>query len=177
MEVRYPGCRRQLEKVFTIDPFLAKLEKADVPALFWYGFNLGAYINQNRDSIRIVSRGYVVEKAMKRIIELDPTYFYGGAHLVLLAYYASSSPMMGGNLNLALEHYQKLKSIAGAGFLLADLYYARYYLYQIQERSQYAQVLNNIIQHSESKNLYGIYNKIAELRARIYLNEVDQLFE
>jgi hypothetical protein len=176
MEVRHPECRRQLDKVFSIDTFLAKLEKAEVPALFWYGFNLSAYVNQNRDSIRIVSKGYVVEKAMKRIIELDPSYFYGGAHLVLLAYYASRSPMMGGNLDLALMHYQKLKSITGPGFLLADLYYARFYLYQIQARAKYVQVLKDIIQHPETEKTYRFYNKIAAKRARIYLNEVDQLF-
>ena len=148
----------------------------DVPALFWYGFNIGAYVNQNIDSVKTISKAHLVEKAMHRVVDLDPTYFHGGAHLVLLIYYAARSPMMGGNLKLALSHYNQLKSLAGDGFLLSDLYYARYCLYQKQERKKYQDVLTGIIKYSGTDNSHLFLNKIATIRAQTYLDATDRLF-
>ncbi len=177
IEVRYPDGRKKLGNVSTVDPFLKNLDKIDAAALFWYGFNLAAYVNHNRDSVRALSEAFLVEKTMQRLIELDASYFHGGAHLILMGYYASRSPEMGGNPSLALEHYQKLKSLVGDGFLLAELYYARYYLHQMQKRSEYVQVLTDIIQYSGSDKTYRLYNKIAADRAEIYLSAVDHFFE
>lgn len=177
IEVRYPDGRKQLKNVATVDPFLKNFGKADAAALFWYGFNLAAYVNHNRDSVQALAKTFLVEKTMKRLIELDASYFHGGAHLILMGYYASRSPAMGGNPSLALAHYQKLKSLAGDGFLLAELYYARYYLYQMQKRSEYVNVLTDIIRYSGTDKTYRLYNKIAADRAEIYLSAVDQFFE
>ncbi|MFC1858915.1 TRAP transporter TatT component family protein [Thermodesulfobacteriota bacterium] len=177
LETRYPDCRGQLRKIATQDQFFQKITPADVPGLFWYGFNLGLYVNLNRDSIKVLSKAHLAEKSMKRVIELRPDYYYGGAHLFLLSYYASRPPMMGGNLNLAQSHYDKVKELAGDDFLLADLFYARYYLYQKQERDAYQKVLSGIVQHQESRQLFRLYNKVAVLRAELYLSAIDQLFE
>lgn len=177
LEVRHKEGREQLKNVKTRDPFFKKLGKADVPALFWYGFNLGAYINLNRDSIKAISMAHLAEKAMKRVIEIDPSYNHGNAHLFLLTYYASRPPMLGGNLDSAQSHYKQLKDLAGDDFLLADLYYARYYLHQRQEREKYRQVLDGILHHPGGRKSYRLYNKVAVNRAKLYLEAIDRLFD
>jgi len=177
LEVRYPGCREKMAKLSTAGRFIDSLDSADVPPLFWYGFNLSAYVNHNRDSVRVIAKAHLIEKAMKRVLALDPGYYYGSAHLVLVAFYASRSPMIGGNVDLAARHYQSLKELHGNRFLLADLFYARYYLYQKQDRRQFVQVLTNIIDHGQGDKQYRLFNKVAEVRAQTYLNAVDQLFD
>jgi tetratricopeptide (TPR) repeat protein len=177
LEVRYPGCREKLAKVPTAGRFIESLDSADVPPLFWYGFNLSAYVNHNRDSVRAIARAHLIEKTMKRVLALDPDYYYGSAHLVLMAYYASRSPMMGGNIDLAARHYQGLKEMHGHRFLLADLFYARYYLYQKQDRRQFVQVLTSIIGHGKGDKQFRLFNTVAEVRAQTYLTAVDQLFD
>lgn len=176
LEVRHPGARENLHRVSTAGPFVQSLGTRDVPALFWYGFNLGAYVDLSRDSVKVIARAYLVEMAMKRVLALDPTYFHGSAHLVLLAFYAARSPMMGGNLNLALAHYQKLKALNGNQFFLSDLYYARYYLYQKQDRRQFVQVLTGIVNASVDDKTYLMFNQVAVNRAKLYLNRIDQFF-
>ena len=89
----------------------------------------------------------------------------------------TEAPMMGGNIDLAARHYQGLKELHGNRFLLADLFYARYYLYQKQDRRQFVQVLTNIIDNGEGDKQYRLFNKVAEVRAQIYLNAVDQFFD
>jgi len=177
LEVRHPGCREKLSKVAAVRPFLDSLTTKDVPALFWYGFNLGAWVNQNRDSMRAVAKAFVAEKAMLRVLELDGAYYHGSAHLFLMIYYASRPPMMGGKPEKALAHYRQLKALAGDDFLPADVYYARYYLHRIQNRQEYEAVLTRVLNHRTTGDVTPFLNAVAVKRAKIYLNAADQLFE
>ncbi|MEN8692018.1 MAG: TRAP transporter TatT component family protein [Desulfobacterales bacterium] len=176
LEIRHPEARRQLTDLSTAGSFISGLDREEMPALFWYGFTLSADINYNRDSISAVGQGHLVEKAMQRVIEADEAYFYGGAHLVLLVYYGSRSPLMGGKPELAIEHYRRLEQMNGKGFYLADLYYARFVLYQQQDRAKFTAVLNRILQDPATEERFRLYNKIAADRARIYLSAADRLF-
>ena len=177
LEQREPGARAAFLKVATIEPYLARLGNADVAPLFWYGFNLGAWVNRNLDSIRAVSRAHVARKVMERVLELDPVYNNGGAHLFLLSYFGSRPPMMGGNQAKARDHYLEIKRIAGDDYLLADLFYARYCMRQQQDRDGFVATMQRIIDHSPADNDIALYNAIAARRAGIYLAAVDQLFE
>jgi len=177
LETRHPGCREKLRNITSIEPFLSTMKKKDVPALFWYGFNLGAYINRNLDSVRAVSKAHIAEKAMKRVIALDPEYYHGSAHLFLLIYYASRPPLLGGSLEAAEWHYRELKRIAGEDFLLADLFYARFYLPLRQDRERYIQLMNRILTHSGGPESYRLFNAIAADRAEIYLAATNELFD
>jgi hypothetical protein len=176
LEIRHLEARRQLTDLSTAGSFISGLDREEMPALFWYGFTLSADINYNRDSISAVGQGHLVEKAMQRVIEADEAYFYGGAHLVLLVYYGSRSPLMGGKPELAIEHYRRLEQMNGKGFYLADLYYARFVLCQQQDRAKFTAVLNRILQDPATEERFRLYNKIAADRARIYLSAADRLF-
>jgi len=177
LEVRHPGCSEKLKKVCFADDFIKSLEKDDVPALFWYGINLTAYINVNKESIKAISRLHIAETIMKRVETLEPEYYYGGAYLNLMTIYSSVPPILGGNPELALKCYKRHKEIAGKNFLHTDLQYARYYLYQNQKREQYIEVLKKIIEHSWNGKEYRMLNIVAKERAKIYLEATDILFE
>jgi len=172
-----PGARTALARVNSIDPYLERLDKDDVAPLFWYGFNLGAWVNRNLDSIRAVSRAHVARKVMERVVELDPGYNYGGAHLFLLAYFGSRPPMMGGSQERADDHYRQLQQIAGKDYLLADLFYARYCLYQQQDREGFVSTMQRIADYPVKDGDLALYNAIAVQRADIYLAAVDRLFD
>jgi hypothetical protein len=177
LEGRYPECRAQIAKVTTAEAFFNGLSGADVPALFWYAFNLGAYVNRNLDDMQAIAKAYLAEKAMRRVIELDEAYYNGGAHLFLMVYYASRSPMMGGKPEKAKAHYDRLKALAGVNFLIADAYYARYYLHRVQNRQEYEAVLNRVIKGLQSEDPYPLLNAVAVKRAAIYLTATDRLFD
>jgi len=177
LEVHHKNSRERMRKVTTVDLFFRSLAKEDVPALFWYGFNLGGYVNLNRNSVKAISKAHLAEKAMLRVVELDPGYFHAGGHLFLLAYYGSRTTMMGGNPETALMHYQKLKRLTGKDFLLGDLYYARYYLYPKQEREKFEKILSDIIKYRSSSKRYRLLNQVAANRASVYLQSVDYFFD
>jgi tetratricopeptide (TPR) repeat protein len=177
LEKSAPGATDAFGHVDTIVPYLEQLGQKEVAPLFWYGSNLGAWVNHNLDSIRAVSRAHVARKVMERVIELDPTYQHAGAHLFLVAYFGARSAMMGGSQAKALDHYQQVKRIAGNDFLLADLFYARFCLQQQQDRKGFIDLMQRITEHPAADNEMALTNAIAGRRAAIYLAAVDLLFE
>jgi len=173
----YPEADEKFKNPRSADIFLDMMTREDVPALFWYGFNLGSCINLNRDSVHFISKAYLAEKIMNRVTELDPDYYYGGAHLFLIAYYASVPPYSDEKLALSLFHYNRLKERKGDEFLLAELYYGRYYLWRKQEKEKFGEVMKDIMQYSLRKKEYLFYNAIAVQRAKIYLEAAGILFD
>jgi hypothetical protein len=162
-----------------VDDCFNALSREDVPALFWYGFNLAAFINRNLDSVAALGQGVFVEKAMQRIIALQEDYMFGSAHLLLMAYYGSRSPMMGGSAEKAKQHYDRIQILTQKKFLLADVYYARYALVQQNNQSEFEKLLRPLlkqsIQPSEPSTL-RLYNELAKNRAQLYLKSIDDLF-
>lgn len=177
LENRAPGAANAFQKVDTIAPYLEQLGDKEVAPLYWYGFNLGAWVNRNLDSISAVSRAHVAQQVMQRVIEIDPAYHYGGAHLFLMAYFGSRPPMMGGSQIRAREHYQQLKQVAGDDYLLPDLFFARFCLPQQQDREAFVAVMQRIVDHPSGNSDMALYNAIAGRRAVIYLSAVNTWFE
>lgn len=177
LAVRHPGAGEQLAKLATIDIFLNSMKTDDVPALFWYGFNLGSWVNHRTNSVRSISKAHISEKVMKRILELSPEFYNGGAHLFLLSYYGSRPAMMGGDIQAAKTHYKALKEIAGDDFFMADFYYAKFVLLQMQERQAFEQTLERVISGAQRESAHPLYNKAAARRARIYLDAAERLFD
>lgn len=177
IESRHPGAYEKVRLPESADRLLKTMSKEDVRALFWYGFNLSSLINNNRDSVILLSKAYLIEKIMKRIIELDPDYYFGGPHLILLSYYSSLPPYSDEKLALSLFHYKKLKERRDGPFLLADLYFARYYLSRKQEKEKFEKIMNDILNHSVMRKECAFYNRIAAQRAKIYLEGIDHFFE
>ncbi len=160
------------------DQFLSQLSLDDVPALFWYGFNLVGYLSHNLDSVQAMAKASQIEPVMQRVIALSPDYYYGTAHMVLMVFHTARPPMMGGNLDAAQKHYQALKSIAGSDFLLADVLYARYCLPRQQDRQAFEEILQKAARlPSETSGSAALFNQVAAKRARIYLKAVDQMFD
>lgn len=172
-----PGATAAFQKVSTLAPYLQNLGSGEVAPLFWYGFNLGAWVNRNLDSVRAVSQAHVARKVMERVLELDPAYNHGGAHLFLLAYFGSRSPILGGSQEKALDHYQQVKTIAGDNYLLPDLFWGRFCLHQQQDREGFIDMMQRIVDHPAGEDEVALYNAIAGRRAAAYLAAVDTLFE
>lgn len=173
------ACEKSIKVATEVQSCFDALTRDDVPALFWYGFNVAAYINRNLDSVAALGQGVFVEKAMQRIIALQEDYMFGSAHLLLMAYYGSRSPMMGGSAEKAKQHYDRIQTMNQKKFILADVYYARYALVQQNNRAEFEKLLSPLLkptsQATEPSKL-RLYNELAKIRAQLYLKSIDDLF-
>ncbi|MFH1985307.1 MAG: TRAP transporter TatT component family protein [Pseudomonadota bacterium] len=160
-----------------LDACFSQIGEAAVPELFWYAFNLGTWVNQNRDAPDAFSFSQRARAAMSRVQILDPLYFHGGALFFFMGYHAAIPEDLGGRPGEVLGFYRQLKQLKGDDFLLADLYYARFYLVNQGDREGFEKTLQAVIaRHLPEDDPYPLLNVMARQRARIYLNGADLFF-
>jgi hypothetical protein len=177
LSCNHPDIREHLGQAGSAVAYFDTLQPEDVPALFWYGFNLAGFVLHNLQSVSAMSQAYQVESAMRRVIALNPAYYHASAHLVLLAYYASRPPMMGGNPELAQKHYQQHLLLIPQAMGLRELYYARYYLVQQQQRTDFTRVLGALSAEVPQESRFPLLDSVSVKRAAVYLNVVDHFFD
>lgn len=177
LENRHPRARSQLTQLSLAGDFIQTLESRDVPALFWYGFNLGGFVQHRLDSVEAMAKAHLVEKAMDRVVALDESYYHGNAYLVLLVYHASRSPMMGGNPDKALEYFQRHAEMNSGAASLGNVYWARYVLVRQQEKEAFVHRLTTVLQTPDGDSNFSLLDRVAVVRARLYLDSVDRFFD
>ena len=163
-----------------IDSFnqsLKSFKRDDGPALFWTGFNWGSWINMNLDLPEALVSIPKVESIMRRAMELDEAYYYGGVHLFFGISCGSRSRMLGGNLDKAREHFDKAIEISSGNFLIVYFYKAKYYAIPIQDRSLFESLLQKVI--TSSSDLLPeqrLVNEVAKVKAKNLLYKIDEYF-
>ncbi len=180
LEAQRPDSGAQLSKVNRIGAYLKTAKVDEVPSLFWYALNLGAWVNHHRDDLNAIAQAHVAERIMRRVVELQPDYYHGFAHLFLIAFYGSRPPMLGGRPEAAQQHYVMFKAMAGTSESLSvhlgEVYYARYCLPLRQRRDEYTTLLTPIAKTPINAGT-GLFDALAIRRAQLYLKAVDRLFE
>ncbi len=154
------------------DSRLAKLTKSDIPSLFWGGFGLLTWIQQQKGSPAAMAKLVTVEKVMRKIIELDETFHAGAAHLFFGGYLATKPPLLGGDPEKAKQHFEKALMIAERKFLLTQLTYAQTYARGQFNQELHDSLLKEILNFDlESAPEFSLSNRIAQEKARALLKE------
>jgi hypothetical protein len=177
LENRYPQARSQLNQLITAEAFIRSTEAEDVPALFWYGFNLGGFVQHRLDSVEAMAKAHLVEKTMDRVVELNEAYHHGDAYLALLVYHASRAPMMGGNPEKARKYFQRHAEMNNGVPSLGTVYWARYILVRQQDREAFVQSLSTVVQIRERDRSARLLDRVAAVRAQLYLDAADRFFD
>ena len=124
---------------------LASFNQKDVPALFWTANNWANWINlnfNNPDALIDLPR---VQALMKRVLELDESYFFGGAHLFFATILAIRPPILGGDIKKAKYHFDMCFKFSKKKFLLPHVFYAQYYLSRQFDEEQFVKTLKNVL--------------------------------
>lgn len=157
---------------------LQALKKEDVEPLFWVAYAIARGIGLQKDDPMQVIDLARVEFMMKRVLELDETFYFGGAHLFYAVYYGDRSTAFGGDLDLAREHIAHVDRINDGKFLMSKFYLARYYAYPKQDVKLYKQSLQEILE-APSDIFPGeeAATALAKSWAERWLSQVDVLFD
>ena len=128
---------------------IQKIEKSDLPALYWTAFAWGGWINLNKDNPQAIFDLGKVKAMMQRVIELDEGYFYGTAHLFFGSIYGSLPRMLGGDPEKARVHFEKCLSLSDKKLMLAYVYLARYYAQPLLDEALFDEFLKIVLQAPE----------------------------
>ena len=123
---------------------LAKLQKKDVPALFWYAYAWLGRINLNQTNMALVSGLPRVDALLARCVALDPEYYYGLPLLTTGAFYTARAPMFGGDLPRGKAALEKGIAVTQGRFLAGKFLLARFYAVQAQDRDLFCSTLQEI---------------------------------
>jgi TRAP transporter T-component len=152
------------------------LDDDAVAGIFWLGNAWGSEILNGLDDIVLVSKLAYVEALMHRVIEIDEGYYFGLAHLFFGGYFGARPPMLGGDMDKAIDHIERQLELTDSNILLGHLFMVKYvYLRQLDEeasRVTLKQILDfDVFAAPESTRLL---NRVAQAKAAHILETLDE---
>ncbi|HOU55047.1 MAG TPA: TRAP transporter TatT component family protein [Myxococcota bacterium] len=157
---------------------LGELDRPDARALFWYTFGWVSRINLDPANPERVSELPRVEQLMARVVELDPTYFYGLPLLLSGALYAGRAPMYGGDLERGRAFFEKAIAASQGRFLVTRFAYGRYYGVQAQDRELFCRMMNEVLEAPEDLlPEQQMMNNVTRRWAKRWRERASSLFE
>jgi hypothetical protein len=164
----------------SLDEWSRALDEVKVshqPALFWLGQCWGNWLMQNLDSVEAFADIPRLEKLMNKVHDLNPAFHYAGPHLFLGAFYGGRSKMLGGNPEKSRHHFEKALDLTENKYLLVQLFFAKTYAVQNQDRELFESQLQAVLQAPpDLLPEQRLANQVARKKAAKLLGQIDDLF-
>lgn len=156
---------------------ISRMGKDDVAALFWTASCWAKWIDMHRDETEAIAQLARATALMQRVLELDETFYHGGAHMYFGVYYGSRSPMLGGDFEKSARHFDRAREITDGKLLIPDLLQAQYLDRQRQDQESFHKRLTAIVNAPEDlMPELGLQNAIAVQKARMLLEKENEWF-
>jgi hypothetical protein len=167
----------------TLKRRLQRLSKAAVPGLVFAGLALASSVNLNPSD---PSRAVDLPKAMallERSRALDPSYYYGGAQMVLGLIYCSAPPSAGGDPARGQRLFDEAIAQTRGRYLLPRVMAARTCAVRRGDRATFERTMKEALatppspRSDEVGRHYNLANEVAKRRAARYLAEIATYFQ
>ena len=178
--------RRALERRRWITPFddadafqerLRKLDRDDVPLLFWTLANWTKWIGENLDKPSALADLPLVEVALERVLELDGDYFRGMPHLMRGTLESSKPVLTGGRPEIARDQFEQAFAISDRKLLIFHVFYAQYYCRQQLDEEGFEAALREVLEASpDLEPDFRLLNEVARRKAAALMEQKDDFF-
>ncbi len=153
------------------------MDEDDVAAMFWTASCWGKWIDMHRSDPEAIAQLVRATALMQRVVDLEDSFYYGGAHMYFGVYYGSRSPLLGGNFEKSRQHFDRAREITDSKLLIPDLLQAQYLARQQHDQQDFHHRLTAIINAPEDlMPELGLQNQIAKRKARLLLNKESEWF-
>jgi hypothetical protein len=154
-----------------------RLDKDNVAAMFWTASCWAKWIDMHRDDAEAIAQLVRATALMQRVIDLEDTFYYGGAHMYFGVYYGSRSPMLGGNFEKSRQHFDRAREITNSKLLIPDLLQAQYLARQEHDQQDFHDRLTYVINAPDDlMPELGLQNQIAKRKAALLLKKESDWF-
>lgn len=117
-----------------LEKWINTIDKRKLPYLFWLGQSWGSWISINLDKPDAMADLPKVQWIMKKVIDIDESYYHGGSHIFMGSVLASVPLMLGGNLSKSKEHFDKFFRITDRKYLLGHYFFMKTYCVKSQNK-------------------------------------------
>ena len=156
---------------------LSHFGRDDVAAMFWTASNWAKWIDMHRDDVEAIAQLVRATALMQRVIELDDTFYYGGAHMYFGVYYGSRAPLLGGNFAKSRQHFDRAREVTNGKLLITDLLQAQYLARQQQDQQDFHDRLTAIVNAPDDlMPELALQNQIAKRKAALLLKKESEWF-
>jgi tetratricopeptide (TPR) repeat protein len=150
------------------DGFRAALHAATgVATIFWYGNNLGQWLDHHRVTA-IFGGVRDVQASFARAIELDETYDGGGPHRSMAVFLAQAYFLVGRSRKDAIVHFERSIELDPT-YLENHVNYAEYYARSVGDDALFDALIAAVLEAAEDPAIvaaHPFYNKLSIDRAR-----------
>jgi len=154
-----------------------KLEKEDVPLIYWTAASWGAAISLSKDDPDLIADLPQMEALIYRALELDEAYDDGAIHVFLIALESSGQGKGPEALEQVRLHFRRAVELSG-GMLAAPLVtMAENVSIRTQDRGEFTDLLNRALAiEADAIPKWRLNNLIMQRRAAWLLSRMDDLF-
>ncbi len=155
---------------------LARLRRADVPALHAAAAAWAGWIQANSSDFRAVADTARVRAMMERVVVLDEGWDGGSAHLYLGVLDTLLPPALGGRPEEGKAHFQRAIALSGGRNLMVKVLYARHYARLVFDREEHDRLCREVLAASPAAPGLTLINTLAQQQARQLLATADEYF-
>ena len=159
-----------------IEEALERTSPGQADSLFWGAYGWATWIQYQDGAPAAMADLPIVELIMLRVVKLDESYYYGGAHIFLGAYYGSRPLIYGGKPEASHKHFERALALNKRLFLLTHVSYAQTYARIMFDRELYLKLLTEVIEQPLTDSEIASSNKLAKIMAEKLINQVDEYF-
>ena len=160
-----------------IQKALEKIKPDHIGYLFWGAYGWATWIQFQEGAAAAMADLPIVESIMLKVLELDETFYYGGAHIFLGSYYGSRPQIYGGKPDASRKHFERALEINKREFLLTQVAYAQTYARMMYDRDLYLKLLNEVLEQPlMTDSDMASSNKLAKVTAEKLIQQVDEIF-
>lgn len=128
MGIETAGSRQMLDRI-------KEISRGNIETLFWTTMAWNAWVNLNLDKPSAIGESTLAEACLKRVLEIEPDFYYGAPYVLMGTILAARPEMLGGNAPQAKICFEKAILLSDGKFLLAQYYFARYYAVRVQDKA------------------------------------------
>jgi predicted anti-sigma-YlaC factor YlaD len=170
----------EFRKEFATDPerSASKMEREDVPLLFWTGVSWSLAISAAQDDPEMLGDLPRSEILMRRALALREDFDGGAIHEYFIAFEGGRSEAMGGSAAKARRHFERAMQISGGRRISPLVTMAETVSVRAQDRKEFLELLDRALSFDARGGApeYRLANLVTQRKARWLKRRVDELF-
>jgi len=123
---------------------LSAMDRGQIEPLFWVTMSWNGWINLNLDKPAALGELTSAQKCLKRVMRINPEYFFGSPYIISGSMLAARPKILGGDAAKAKEFFTKAMAVSNGKFFLAQFYYAKYYAVRVQDKKLFLNLIEEV---------------------------------
>ena len=170
MGIKKAGSRQMHDQI-------KKIPSENIETLFWTTMAWNAWVNLNLDNPTAIGESTLAEACLKRVLELEPDFYYGAPYVLMGVILAARPAMLGGNAPKAKTYFGKAIRLSDGKFLLAQYYFARYYAVRVQDKALFLSLVKAVSEaQSDDLKEACLINQAVKQKMETLAETADELF-